>query len=142
MHPCWFDNSLTSVVAAFSLAGFVLGIIMGRLIPRRGAQPRQRPAQSARKSGADRDRQDGTIEIYVGNLSYEVAEKDMADAFGQYGKVAGVRLIQNRFNGKSKGFGFVEMTDRAEAEKAIRAMNGREFKGRKIVANEARERSR
>jgi RNA recognition motif-containing protein len=136
----WFHFPQTPIaLAAYSMAWFVVGIMVGRLLPR-NARPRQRAAQAPQKSGKGRNGE--PVELYVGNLSYEVTEKDIAGAFEQYGKVSEVRLIENRFNGKSKGFGFVEMVDRQEAEKAIRAMNGREIKGRKIVVNEARSRSR
>ena len=81
------------------------------------------------------------MNIYVGNLSYEVEEYDLKGIFEEYGKVNSVRIITDKFTGRSKGFGFVEMGDKAEAEKAIRELNGGSLVDRKLVVNEARERS-
>ena len=66
----------------------------------------------------------------------------MRRAFETYGKVASARLIKNKFNGKSRGYGFVEMPDRGQAMAAIRALNGNEIKGRRIVVNEAKSEAR
>ena len=81
---------------------------------------------------------DGSVEIYVGNLSYEMTEDQLRKEFEAYGKVNSARLITNRFNGKSKGFGFVQMPDRAEAEKAIASLNDKDILGRKMKCNEAK----
>ena len=81
---------------------------------------------------------DGSVEIYVGNLSYDMTEEQLREAFAAYGKVNSARLIMNRFNGKSKGYGFVQMPDRAEAEKAIAALNDKDILGRKMRCNEAK----
>ena len=81
---------------------------------------------------------DGSVEIYVGNLSYDMTEDQLRKEFEAYGKVGLVRLITNRFNGKSKGFGFVQMPNRAEAEKAVEALNDKDIMGRKIKCNEAK----
>ena len=81
---------------------------------------------------------DGSVEIYVGNLSYDMTEDQLRAAFEAYGKVNSARLITNRFNGKSKGYGFVQMPDRAEAEKAIAALNDKDILGRKMRCNEAK----
>jgi len=81
---------------------------------------------------------DGSVEIYVGNLSYEMTEDQLREAFAAYGKVNSVRLVTNRFNGKSKGFAFVQMPVRAEAEKACAELNDKEVLGRKIKCNEAK----
>ena len=81
---------------------------------------------------------DGSIEIYVGNLSYDMTEDQLREAFAAYGKVNSARLITNKFNGKSKGFGFVQMPDRAEADKAIAALNEKEIQGRKMKCNVAK----
>ena len=62
--------------------------------------------------------------------------------FDKYGKVSSARIIKNKFNGKSKGFGFVEMPDASEAEAAVQALNGKDVQGRKLVVNEAKSRSR
>ena len=71
-----------------------------------------------------------------------MTEKDLNKAFGEFGEVVSARVIKNRFSGKSKGFGFVELNGREEAAAAVRALNGKDFKGRRIVANEARSRSK
>ena len=81
---------------------------------------------------------DGSVEIYVGNLSYDMTEDQLRKEFEAYGKVNSARLITNRASGKSKGFGFVQMPDRAEAEKAVAALNDKDVMGRKMKCNEAK----
>jgi len=81
---------------------------------------------------------DGSVEIYVGNLSYEMTEEQLRAEFEKFGKVNSVRLVVNRYSGKSKGFGFVQMPDRQEAERACEALNDTEVQGRKIKCNEAK----
>ena len=81
---------------------------------------------------------DGSVEIYVGNLSYDMTEDQLREAFAAYGKVNSARLITNKFNGKSKGFGLVQMPDRAEADKAIEALNEKDIMGRKMKCNVAK----
>jgi len=81
------------------------------------------------------------MNVYVGNLSYEVTEEDLKQAFEAFGQVESVRIIKDRFSGESKGFGFVEMPTGAEAQSAIEGMNGKELKGRTLNVNEARPRS-
>ncbi len=80
------------------------------------------------------------MNIYVGNIAYEMSEDDLRNAFSTYGEVESVRIITDRFTGRSKGFGFVEMTDAENAQKAIDEMNGRELNGRALRVNEARPR--
>ena len=79
-----------------------------------------------------------SIEIYVGNLSYDMTDEQLEKAFAKYGTVRRARVITNRFNHKSKGFGFVEMVYRVEAEKAIKALHDKTVMGRKLRVNEAR----
>lgn len=81
------------------------------------------------------------MNIYVGNLSYEVADEDLRAAFEAFGEVSSASVIKDKFTNKSKGFGFVEMPKQADAEAAIKAMNGTDLKGRKLVVNMARPRS-
>jgi RNA recognition motif-containing protein len=81
------------------------------------------------------------MNIYVGNLSYEVTEEDLKQAFEAFGQVESVRIIKDNYSGRSKGFGFVEMPGRAEAQPAINDLNGKELKGRTLNVNEARPRS-
>lgn len=78
------------------------------------------------------------MNIYVGNLSTDVTDVDLEKAFSQYGKVNSAKVIKDMFTQQSKGFGFVEMNNKNEAEKAIEQLNSFEIKGKKIVVNEAR----
>jgi RNA recognition motif-containing protein len=78
------------------------------------------------------------MNIYVGNLSYEVTEEDLKEAFEAFGEVDTVRVIKDNYTGRSKGFGFVEMSHSANAQSAIGALNGKEFNGRTLNVNEAR----
>jgi RNA recognition motif-containing protein len=76
--------------------------------------------------------------LYVGNLPYSVTEATLAEHFSKQGKVVSARIITDKFSGRSKGFGFVEMESDEQAERAISALNGTEFEGRTIVVSEAR----
>ncbi|MBQ3315219.1 MAG: RNA-binding protein [Kiritimatiellae bacterium] len=78
------------------------------------------------------------MEIYVGNLSYDMTEDQLRAEFEAFGKVNSVRLVMNRFNGKSKGFGFIQMPNRDEAERACAAINDKEIMGRRVKCNEAK----
>ena len=80
------------------------------------------------------------MNIYVGNLPFEVTEDALQVAFTEYGNVLSARVITDRMTGRSRGFGFVEMPDNAEAETAIQALNGKDFQGRALTVNEARPR--
>jgi len=129
---------------AFAL-GIVLGVILAFILAKafcgsgvktcgcRGGQKKNRPAPARHPAPAD-----GAVELYVGNLSYDLAEEQLLKEFSAFGKVNSARVITNRFNNKSKGFGFVEMPNRPEAEKAIAALNDKELLGRKIRVNEAK----
>lgn len=76
--------------------------------------------------------------LYVGNLTYSVVEDKLQELFSQHGSVVSARIITDKFSGRSKGFGFVEMGSDEEAEKATASLNGTEFEGRTIVVSEAR----
>lgn len=78
------------------------------------------------------------MNIYVGNLAYAVTEDELREAFSEFGTVDTINLITDKFTGQSKGFGFVEMANQAEAENAIKAMDGAMVQGRAIKVNEAR----
>jgi len=80
------------------------------------------------------------MNIYVGDLSYDVTEDDLKAVFSEFGEVDSVNIIKDKFSGRSKGFGFVEMPNNSEADKAIEALNGTELKGRNLKANQARPR--
>jgi len=79
-----------------------------------------------------------SIIIYVGNLSYTVSESELKDLFTPYGGVESAKIISDRYTGNSRGFGFVEMSDRSGGEQAISELSGKEIYGRKIKVSEAR----
>ncbi|MGD8652045.1 MAG: RNA-binding protein [Desulfobacterales bacterium] len=81
------------------------------------------------------------MKIFVGNLSYNVTEDDLRQAFEDFGQVASATVIMDEQSGRSKGFGFVEMPIQAEAQSAIEVLNGKAMKGRTITVNEARPRA-
>jgi len=81
------------------------------------------------------------MNIYIGNLSYEVTEEDLKQAFEDFGQVESVKIITDKYSGQSKGFGFVEMPAKAEGQSAIDGLNGKELKGRTLNVNEARPRT-
>ena len=78
--------------------------------------------------------------LYVGNLPYSMRDDDLQQHFAQFGQVNSAKVMMDRETGRSKGFAFVEMASRDEAQAAIRGMNGQEFNGRALVVNEARPR--
>ena len=78
------------------------------------------------------------MKLYVGGLPYSTTEKELEEMFAEYGKVTSAAVINDRDTGKSKGFGFVEMSDDAEAKAAMTALNGKELNGRSLMVNEAR----
>jgi RNA recognition motif-containing protein len=82
------------------------------------------------------------MDIYVGNLPYEATDADLQQLFQQHGTVASARVIVDKMSGRSKGFGFVEMPERAEAEKAIESINGTDFMGRPLRVNESQPKPR
>jgi RNA recognition motif-containing protein len=81
------------------------------------------------------------MNIFIGNLSYNVTEDDLRQAFEAFGQVASATIIKDEQSGRSKGFGFVEMSVQAEAQSAIEVLNGKALKGRTITVNEARPQS-
>jgi RNA recognition motif-containing protein len=80
------------------------------------------------------------MNLYVGNLAFSVTEENLKEIFSEFGKIESVNLIKDKFSGQSKGFGFVEMPDHAEADKAIKALNGSMQQGRPIKVNQAKPR--
>jgi len=86
-------------------------------------------------------RKECIVNIFVGNLSIEATEEELRKAFEAFGQVASVNIVKDKYSGQSRGFGFVEMPARAEAQAAIASMNGKELKGRTLNVNEARPRS-
>jgi len=80
------------------------------------------------------------MNIYVGNFSYDTDNEQLREAFERYGTVADARVIQDKYTGRSRGFGFVEMGNDSEAQTAIAELNGTTLQGRTITVNEARPR--
>ena len=81
------------------------------------------------------------MNVYVGNISRTANEQDLKDAFAAFGEVSSASIIKDKFSGESRGFGFVEMPNKDEADKAIAALNGKDLKGRTMTVNEARPRT-
>ncbi|MGN0832372.1 MAG: RNA recognition motif domain-containing protein [Kiritimatiellia bacterium] len=147
-----FQGESQCAAVGIAIVAFVLGVICTCLACRLFGRCRKQRCgnASSRKPLPKREERpfekrkphpapaDGSVEIYVGNLSYDMTEEQLRKEFEAYGKVNSARLIANRFNGKSKGYGFVQMPDRAEAERAVAALNDREIMGRKMRCNEAK----
>lgn len=81
------------------------------------------------------------MNIYVGNLPRKATEEDLRPLFEPFGKIMSVNVIKDKFSGESKGFGFIEMPKRTEAEAAIAGLNGKDFMGQTLTVNEARPKS-
>ena len=80
------------------------------------------------------------MNIYVGNISSQLTEEELKEAFVAYGVTSSVRIIKDKYTGEPRGFGFIEMPEKAEAEAAIAGLNGKELKGKELTVNEARPR--
>lgn len=78
------------------------------------------------------------MNIYVGNLNYNLKEDELQELFAEFGEVTSVKIITDKFTGRAKGFGFVEMADDAAAKKAMDALDGKEIAGRNLKVNQAR----
>jgi RNA recognition motif-containing protein len=81
------------------------------------------------------------MNIYIGNLSFTTTEADLKEAFQAFGEVSSCNIIKDKYSGQSRGFGFVEMPNKDEAEKAISMLNGKDLKGRTLKVNEAKART-
>lgn len=81
------------------------------------------------------------MNIYIGNLSYDLNEDDVREVFSAFGAIESISLISDKFSGQSKGFGFVEMPNVSEADAAIKGLNGKPLKGRPLKVNQAKPRS-
>jgi RNA recognition motif-containing protein len=81
------------------------------------------------------------MNIYVGNLNYNLSEDDLRQAFEEFGEVSSAKIITDKYSGRSKGFGFVEMVDDDAATAAIEALNDKDLGGRNMRVNQAREKS-
>lgn len=82
------------------------------------------------------------MKLFVGNLSRDVTDEDLRQAFAAFGRVASATVVKDKFSGEGRGFGFVEMEARAEAQAAIQGLNGKELKGRRMNVDEARPSTR
>jgi RNA recognition motif-containing protein len=82
-----------------------------------------------------------TMNIYVGNLSHDVSEEDLRQAFEAFGQVSSATIVKDKYNGQPRGFGFVEMPDQTEAQAAIQNLNGKDLLGKQMNVNEARPRT-
>ena len=80
------------------------------------------------------------MRLYVGNLPYETTEEELQEMFTTHGQVESVTIIMDRYTGRSKGFGFIELPEAEEAQAAIEALNGTDFNGRPLTVNEAKPR--
>ena len=133
---------------AVAVGVFAVGFVAGRLTKRCKCGDKRQPEGCChhrkdrqplpRKEPARQPVPAGSVEIYVGNLSYDLTDDALKALFAEYGAVVSARIVTNRFNGKSKGFGFVVMSCREEAEKAIAAYSEKEYMGRKMRVNEAK----
>jgi RNA recognition motif-containing protein len=81
------------------------------------------------------------MNIYVGNLSFDVTDEAIRGAFASFGEVASARVIKDKYNGQSRGFGFVEMPEQSQAQTAIKSLNGKDLQGKEMNVSEARPRS-
>jgi len=81
------------------------------------------------------------MNIYVGNLSYDATEENLRQAFAAFGQVSSATIVKDKYSGRPRGFGFVEMPDQAEAQAAIKSLNGKELLGKQMSVNEARPRT-
>ena len=80
--------------------------------------------------------------LYVGSLPYSISEDELRELFSSYGNIESVRIITDKFTGQSKGFGFVEMSNEDDAQRAVEGMNGKQISGRTLIVNEARPEQR
>ena len=142
---CSMTKCAAHVVPALVIT-FIVGSLIGFLIGRRTAKGsasgrKGSPKPSRRPARPPETRVPipaGSVEIYVGNLSYDLTEEQLRKEFEAFGKVDTARVVTNRFNDRSKGFGFVVMPNRPEAEAAIAAMNDKDVLGRRMRVNEAK----
>ena len=80
------------------------------------------------------------MNIYAGNLHYDLTEDELKSVFAEYGDVVSVKIITDKYSGRSKGFGFIEMANNSDGQKAIESLNGADLKGRNMKVNQAKER--
>jgi len=138
---CSMTKCATHAVPALAIA-FIVGFLLGRRTAKGAASGRKGSPKPSRRPARPPETRvpipAGSVEIYVGNLSYDLTEEQLRKEFEAFGKVDTARVVTNRFNDRSKGFGFVVMPNRPEAEAAIAAMNDKEVLGRRMRVNEAK----
>jgi len=144
-----FNGQTQTPAILLAVAAFVIGMVAMCLLckifcpcgkqktceAKKPQQPRKDEPRPVKRHPAP---EDGSIEIYVGNLSYDLTEDQLRTAFEAYGKVNSARIITNRYNNKSKGFGFVHMPNKAEVNAAIAALSEKEILGRALKCNVAK----
>ena len=137
---CSMTKCAAHAVPALAIA-FIVGFLIGRRTAKGAASGRKGSPKPSRRPVRPPETRvpipAGSVEIYVGNLSYDLTEEQLRKEFEAFGKVDTARVVTNRFNDRSKGFGFVVMPNRPEAEAAIAAMNDKEVLGRRMRVNEA-----
>lgn len=119
------------VSAVVGLACFVVGLLAGMFMPPAGEE-----------GGAGRQGGRSAAELYVGNLAYELSEKELRKAFEPYGRVLSTRIISSKSSGASKGYGFVQMSNSSEARAAIEGLNSQKVHGRRLIVSEARSQAK
>jgi len=148
--PFLGSNSEVVTMLALIFIWFLIGLLLGmRILKGRSAGGAARSNSGGGGGGGGSRRpapkmaaSAGSVEIYVGNLAYDISDDDLRKMFEEHGRVESVRVITNKFNGKSKGYGFVNMADSAGAQDAIQALHGKDIKGRELVVNEAKSKSK
>ena len=139
-------HAIAALVGAL-VVGYVIGFLVGRRKAAKGSAKKPQQAQQQKKQQpVRRDPRPvtarppipaGSVELYVGNLSYDMTEDQLRQTFEAFGKVDSVRVVTDHYRNKSKGFAFVVMPNRPEAEKAIAEMNDKDVMGRPMRVNEA-----
>jgi hypothetical protein len=139
VQPCDSDEACNED-CGYQLGGIITAVILVIFVLCLVIKSKKRPASKGKKKSFKTN--PNAVEIYVGNLSYEIGNSELRREFEKFGIVTSARIITHRNSRKSKGYGFVEMPHRSEAEEAIRALNNKDIKGRKIHVNEARANTR
>lgn len=134
---CCPPHAIAAAIAGALVVGGLIGYFIGRRVAS-GGKAQQKRAARVVSSTPRQPIPAGSVEIYVGNLSYELTEDQLRKEFEKFGTVGSARIVTDKNGQRSKGFGFVVMPNRPEAENAIAAMSEKEFMGRKMRVNEAR----
>jgi len=133
---CCPPHAIAAIAGALVVGGLI-GYFIGRRVAS-GGKAQQKRAARVVSSTPRQPIPAGSVEIYVGNLSYELTEDQLRKEFEKFGTVGSARIVTDKNGQRSKGFGFVVMPNRPEAEAAIAAMSEKEFMGRKMRVNEAK----